>query len=246
MRKLTVRILRAKPGQEKNAHFDEYCIEEKPRMSVLLVLDEIKETKDPSIYYESVCRSSICGSCAIKINGQPKLACKTQTSSLPDKITLEPLDVFPLIKDLAVDKSQFFEELNKKLETWVHRQKEFKNLDEKISEELASQLYESERCIECGICISACVAASCAKFMGASGCGKGLRFVLDPRNEDKEAIKKLISVLASDEGLWGCHGIGACEKFCPKEINLLKQLGKARIEVLKLIVKEWLKKPLKK
>ena len=245
MRTLKVKILRIVPGKEKEARYDEFTAQEKPRMNVLMILDEIKETIDPSIYYESVCRSSICGSCAIKINGKPKLACKTQVSTLPENITLEPLDVFPLIKDLAVDKSIFFETLNKKLETWVHRKNEFNNSEDNMTDELASKLYESERCIECGICISACPAASCANFIGATGCSKGLRFALDPRNDNKEAIEKLISVLATDEGLWGCHGIGACENFCPKEIGLLSHLSQSRIEVLKLILNDWFKKVFK-
>src|SRR3989338_6059251 len=154
MRQLKIKIAR------DNGNFSEFLVQEKPGMSVLSLLDEILETQDSSIYYEAVCQSSICGSCAIKINGQPKLACKTQTSSLPENIALEPLDFFPLIKDLATDKSKFFEELNKRLETWVHPEKPFTNEDEIMPDEISAKLYERERCIECGICISACPAAS--------------------------------------------------------------------------------------
>lgn len=237
MRKLKIKILRTSLSKENDVHFDRFFIEEKPRMTVLLVLEEIKETLDSSIYYEAVCRSSICGSCAIKINGQPKLACKTQTSSLPQEITLEPLDFFPKIKDLATDKSIFFDTLNKKLGAWVHPVKKFGGEDEKFPEKISAKLYESERCIECGICVSSCPAASYAGFASASGCTKGLRFALDPRNKDKKALEKLIAALASDEGLWGCHGIGACENFCPKEIPLRNQLAASRKKILKLILK---------
>ncbi|MBI2450254.1 MAG: 4Fe-4S dicluster domain-containing protein [Candidatus Nealsonbacteria bacterium] len=235
MRELKVKIARG------NKNFSEFSVQEKPRMSVLLLLDEILETQDSSIYYESVCRSSICGSCAVKINGQPKLACKTQTSSLPENITLEPLDFFPLIKDLATDKSRFFLELNRKLETWIHPSKPFSGKDEIMPEEVSAKLYERERCIECGICVSACPAASFTNFMSASGTQKALRFLDDPRNS-KEAQEKLIAVLASDEGLWGCHGVGACENFCPKEIPLTRQLAESRREIIKLILRDWFKK----
>lgn len=243
MRELKIKIMRIKPGQEKEKYYSEYVIEEKPRMTVLLLLDEIKETMDSSIYYEAVCRSSICGSCAIKINGQPKLACKTQIVSLPQEIVLEPLDFFPLIKDLAVDKSGFFKELNEKLETWTHQNKGFDGREENMTDKLAAELYERERCIECGICVSACPAASYGdKFISASGSQKALRFFLDPRNKDKLAIEKLSNILASDEGLWGCHGIGACENFCPKEIPLTRQLAESRRTILRLIIKDWFKK----
>ncbi len=220
-----------------------YELEEKPRMSILIVLEEIQENLDPELYYEAVCGSSICGSCAIKINGQPMLACKTQTKDLPERIKLEPLDFFPLIKDLATDKAQFFTELNRTLEAWVHRKKEFNPEKEGLmSDEKASELYVTEQCIECGICISACAAASCGKFIGATGSSKGLRFALDPRNEDKNVIKKLVDILASDKGLWGCHGIGACKTFCPKELPLTSQLALARKTFLKIILKKWFKK----
>lgn len=243
MRELKVRIKRFYPSKDKKPRFDEFIIQEKPRMSVLILLDEIKEIKDSSIYYESVCRSSICGSCAIKINGQPKLACKTQVSTLPLKITLEPLDFFPLIKDLATDKHTFFEKLNQELEAWIHREKDFNpDEEEKMDEKTASEIYDADRCIECGICISACPAQQISEFIGACGINKGLRFLLDPRNEKKEAIDKLIEKLASDKGLWGCSGVGACQNFCPKEIPLARQLANSRKNILKLIIKEWLKK----
>lgn len=242
MRNLTVKILRIKPGEEDKKYYSEFLVQEKPRMSVLILLDEIKETLDSGIYYEAVCRSSICGACAIKINGQPKLACKTQVSSLPSKITLEPLDIFPLIKDLAVDKSKLFEELNKRLETWVHSKDDFKDQESLMSDKTATELYERERCIECGICLSACPAANFTRFVGATGCGKALRFALDPRNVGEKAVKELVSLLASDEGLWGCDGVGVCQKFCPKEMPLLNHLASTRRKVLMLILKEWLKK----
>lgn len=242
MRELKVKILRIRPGEESKKYFSEFTIQEKPRMSVLLLLDEIKETRDPSIYYEAVCRSSICGSCAIWINGQPKLACKTQIKDLPATIVLEPLPNFPLIKDLAVDKSKFFAELNQKLEAWIHCLEEFKDQESVMSDELATKLYDRERCIECGICVSACPSANFTPFIAATGCEHGLRFALDPRNTDGKAVEHLINTLASDEGLWGCDGVGACQKFCPKELLLIPQMAETRKDVLCLIITEWLKK----
>jgi fumarate reductase iron-sulfur subunit len=240
-RKLLLRIKRGLPG--KDSYYSEYLVDEKEGMSVLSLLKHIQEEMDGDLYFERMCKSSICGSCAIKINGRPKLACKTQTSPLPNIITLEPLDFFPLIKDLATDKSKFFEGLNKYLEAWVHRGRPFNpNEEGRMSDKLASKLYANERCIECGICVSACAAASFGKFISAGGVLKGLRFGMDPRNENLEAVDKLVNILASDSGLWGCHGMESCENFCPKEIPLTKQLAIARKEFLKLVIKNSFKK----
>ena len=239
-RKLIVKIKRI-GGQIRKEYFDDFFVDEQKGMSVLALLDKIQTGQDTSVYYEGQCGCANCGICAIKINGKPKLACKTQVADLPYEIILEPLDFFPVIKDLAVDKSEFFNRFEQKIEAWVHRQKEFNPEKEDLMvSELADALYENERCVKCGICVSACAAASFGKFIGASGCIAAHRFLQDPRNEDSRAREKLIDILFSDEGLWGCHAIEACENFCPKEISLSRQLALARKETLKILLKEWL------
>lgn len=237
-RMLFIRIKRSEEGT-----FDDFIIEEQKGMSVLALLDEIRINKHADIYYEGQCGCANCGICAIKINGKPKLACKTQTVDLPHEIILEPLDFFPIIKDLAVDKAEFFNLLEQKMEAWVHRHKGFNPEKEDLMvPELADALYENERCVRCGICVSACAAASFGKFIGAGGCIAAYRFLQDPRNENFEAREKLINILSSDKGLWGCHAIEACENFCPKEIPLNRQLALARKEILRILFKEWLGK----
>ncbi|OWK27406.1 MAG: hypothetical protein US76_04215 [Parcubacteria group bacterium GW2011_GWA2_38_13b] len=239
-RKLIVKIKRIS-GRIRREYFNDFIVDEQRGMSVLALLDEIQTGQDSSIYYDGQCGCANCGICAIKINGRPKLACKTQTADLPYEIVLEPLDFFPIVKDLAVDKSEFFNRLEQKMEAWVHRQKEFNPEKEDLMvPELADALYENERCVKCGICVSACAAASFGKFIGASGCITAHRFLQDPRNEDLGARQKLINILSSDDGLWGCHAIEACDNFCPKEIPLGRQLALARKETLKILFKEWL------
>ena len=85
-----------------------YLITEAPGMTVFIALNEIRETQDPSLQFDFVCRAGICGSCAMVINGQPTLACRTLISNYPDgEITLLPLPGFDLIGDLSVNTGKF-------------------------------------------------------------------------------------------------------------------------------------------
>lgn len=221
MRKLKVEILRIEAGKEKDAYFEKYEIEEISGMSVLALLQKIQKENDATIYFDAVCRSAICGSCAMMINGKPALACKTQTAGLPEKIKLEPLIGFPVIGDLAVDKAKFFRELNReKIKGWIHPKNEFNPAKESsMDDETAGKIYKADRCVECGICVSGCLSVQVnEKFIGAAGLNKILRYAIDSR--DKREIGEM-----PFENVSSCHGIGNCENLCPKEIKLSEQIG---------------------
>lgn len=238
MRKLKVEILRIKAGKEKDAYFEEHEIEEISGMSVLALLQKIQAENDPTVYFDAVCRSAICGSCAMMINGKPSLACKTQTASLPEKIKLEPLIGFPVIGDLAIDKAKFFSELNReKVKGWIHPKIGFNPEKESLmDDETAEKIYKADRCIECGICVSGCLSARMNKdFIGAAGLNKILRYAVDPRDKREVADMPLENVPV-------CHGIGNCENLCPKEIKLSEQIGTLRRKALWASIKKIFKK----
>lgn len=237
MRELSVSILRIEKGKEKDAYFQEYEVEEISGMSVLELLGRIR-AMNPTIYYDAVCRSSVCGSCAIMINGKPMLACKTQTSSLPEKIKLEPLVGFPTVGDLAVNKAKFFSELNReKVKGWIHPKNGFNPEKESLMDDsTAEKIYKADRCIECGICVSGCLSAQVnGDFIGAAGLNKILRYAVDPRDEREIKDMPLKNISA-------CHGIGNCENLCPKEIKLSEQIGTLRKKALWESVRKIFKK----
>ncbi|MGB9801476.1 MAG: 2Fe-2S iron-sulfur cluster-binding protein, partial [Arcobacter sp.] len=92
-RELTFKILRYDPQDEKNvrAYFEEFKIQEAPSMTIYIALTQIRESQDAGLSFDFVCRAGICGSCAMMINGRPKLACRTLTKDLPKEIILLPL-----------------------------------------------------------------------------------------------------------------------------------------------------------
>jgi fumarate reductase iron-sulfur subunit len=203
-----------------------YRLDETENMTLFIALNRIREEQDPSLQFDFCCRAAICGACAMVINGRPNLACKTKTKDLPDTITLLPLPVFKLVGDLSVDTGTWFREMYSKVESWVHTNKSFDPgaIEERMDNSVAEEIYELERCIECGCCVSACGTARLRDdFLGAVSLNRIARFRVDPRDERSDA--DLYELIGNDAGIFGCMGLLACEDVCPKGLPLQDQLG---------------------
>jgi len=207
----------------------EYKLEEYEGMTLFVALNDIREKLDPTLMFDFVCRAAICGSCAMMINGNPGLACKTMTRTLPSRITLMPLPVFKLIGDLSVDTGTWFRSLQIKTESWIHTSKkfDFEALEVRMENKTAEAIYEPERCIECGCCVASCITANIRDdFLGATGINRVGRFLIDPRDERTDA--EYFEVVGNEEGAFGCVGLMACDDNCPIDLPLQMQLAFVR------------------
>jgi len=226
-RNLTFNIFRYNPQvPDLEPRMDRFEIEETETMSLFIALTKIREEHDPSLQFDFCCRAGVCGSCAIMINGRPGLACKTLTRNLPDEITLLPLPVFKLIGDLSVDTGTWFRIMNERVESWTHTDKTLNPgvEEDRMDNALANEIYELERCIECGCCVASCGTANMRNdFLGAAALNRIARFIMDPR--DQRSDNEYFEVIGTDEGIFGCMGLLACEDICPKELPLQDQLG---------------------
>lgn len=229
-RELTFHIFRYNPQDpQSQPHLQTFPLEETEGMSLFIVLNRIQEEQDPTLQFDFCCRAGMCGSCAILINGRPDLACHTKTMDLPPEITLLPLPVFDLVGDLSVDKGQWFRKINERVESWVHTDKTFDPtaLEERMDNRTAVEIYELERCIECGCCIAACGTANMRPdFLGAAALNRIARFMVDPRDQRKD--QDYFELVGCDEGIFGCLGLLGCEDVCPKSLPLQDQLGTMR------------------
>ncbi len=206
-----------------------FVIEEEMGMTLFIALNKIREEQDPSLSYDFVCRAGICGSCGMLINGKPALACKTLTKTLPTNISLMPLPVFKLLGDLSVDTGTWFRDISIRTESWIHTEKEFDPvaIEEQMSNDEALQIYEAERCIECGCCIGGCATANIKPdFIGAAGVNRVARFMVDPRDERTD--QEYFDIVGSEDGIFGCIGLMACDDNCPVGIPLQGQLAYVR------------------
>ncbi len=226
-RELTFQIFRYNPEDPDSVpHTDTFIMEERENLTLFIALNQIREEQDPSLQFDFCCRAGICGSCAMVINGRPGLACKTLTKDLPKEITLMPLPVFRLIGDLSVDTGTWFRAMNEKVGSWIHTSKEFEPSarEERMDNALAEEIYELERCVECGCCVASCGTANMREdFVGAVAMNRIARFMMDPR--DERTTDEYFEIIGTDEGIFGCMGLLACEDVCPKNIPLQDQLG---------------------
>ena len=222
-RRLQFEIFRYNPEDPQSVpHMQTFELEETPYMSLYIALHRIRETLDPSLQFDFACRSAICGSCGMMVNGRPALGCRTLTSDLPDTIRLHPLPVFRLIGDLSVDTGTWFRQMVEKSEAWVHATSPFDPAarEERMDDDLAQAIYEGERCIECGCCVAACGVANVNdEFFGPAGLNRIARFMMDPRDSRSDA--DWFEVVSSSDGVFGCLGLMACHDVCPKELPLL-------------------------
>ena len=234
-RNLTFEIFRFNPQDAASEpHVESFDLEETPFMTLYLALNRIRETQAPGLQFDFACRSAICGSCAMLVNGRPSLACRTLTADLPDTIRLHPLPVFELIGDLSVDTGSWFRALAERTEAWVHEQSPFDpDVEEsRMSDDDAQAVYESDRCIECGCCVAACGAANVDdEFLAAAGMNRIARFMMDPR--DVRSTRDWFDVVAGPGGVFGCLGLMACVDVCPKQLPLLEVSAYLRRRLLK-------------
>ena len=228
-RTLRIQVLRHNPRDpDSQPRLQTFEIEEADAMTLFIALTEIRERQDPSLQFDFVCRAGICGSCGMIINGRPGLACRILTRDLPEQIVLAPLPAFELIGDLSVNTGKWMRGMSERLETWVHSQNlerlDIDAMEAPMEPELAEQIYELERCIECGCCVAACGTARMREdFVGAVGLNQVTRFRLDPRDERSDAA--FYELVGDESGVFGCMTLLGCEDMCPKDLPLATQIA---------------------
>lgn len=237
-RRLKIEILRYNPQDpQSRPHLQTFELDEAPSMTLFVALNDIRDRQDPSLQFDFVCRAGICGSCAMLIDGTPGLACRTLTSNLGEHITLAPLPFFELIGDLSVNTGKWMRGMSERLEAWIHSndQVDLGRLEERMEPELAEQIYELERCIECGCCLAACGTARMREdFVGAVGLNRIARMRLDPRDQRTDA--DYYDLIGDDQGVFGCMSLLGCHDVCPKDLDLQTQIAYMRRKMLRAAV----------
>lgn len=239
-RKLKFEIFRFNPEDPRSEpRMETFELEETPFMSLNIALNKIREQQDPSLQFDFVCRSAICGSCGMMVNGRPSLACKTLTSQLEETIRLHPLPAFRLVGDLSVDTGSWFRGMAERIKGWIEEKQPFdpEAVEERMDDDLAQAIYEQERCIECGCCVASCAVANTRPgFVAPAGLNRVARFMMDPR--DRRSDADWYEVVASDEGVFGCLGLMACQDVCPKELPLREVYAYLRRKSLSGLLKK--------
>lgn len=232
-RNLTLSIYRYNPEVDAKPYMKDYqlAIPAKSDPMLLTLLERLKAEQDSSITYRRSCREGVCGSDGMNINGTNGLACITHVSELKgDKIVIRPLPGFPVIRDLAVDMSQFYQQYER-IEPYLQNDEVAPAQERLQSPEERSQLDGLYECILCACCTSSCPSFwwNPEKFVGPAGLLQARRFLADSRDK---ATDHRLNKLQDPFSVFRCRTIMNCTNVCPKGLNPTKAIAEIRKQML--------------
>src|SRR5664279_1367248 len=208
MPEYTLRIRRYDPQSGQAAHWDDHKVEMEGHVSVLEAILRVKADTDGSIGIRCSCRAAICGSCGVRINGQPGLACHTHLDealarSNDGVISVEPMGNMPVIKDLIVDMDAVHWKKIQSVTPWLLGRQPVPEREYLVDREAMVDVTQSMACIQCGACVSDCLSMEVdPEFIGPAALAKAYRFVGDPR--DAQQYERLNDLSHDPAGIYDC------------------------------------------
>jgi len=214
---MRLRIQRFDPSKEAVPHFQTFEVPRRPGLTVLDGLFYILERLDGSLAFRYSCRSAICGSCAMTINGAPRLACQTLVEGLGrGEIAVKPLPHLTVERDLAVDLRPFFAAYER-IRPYLLATSAAPAKERLQGPAERRAIDEMTMCILCASCYASCqVVWTSEEYLGPQALLMANRFVQDSRDGAKE---ERLDHLANEEGIWRCHTMFNCVVACPKNLN---------------------------
>ncbi|GAP21016.1 succinate dehydrogenase/fumarate reductase iron-sulfur subunit [Leptolinea tardivitalis] len=233
--KITLRILRQKQGETKTS-WQDFSLDIDPDETVLDAVERVWAFQDRSLTFRHACHHSTCGACGMRVNNIEKLTCITPIRSVTHNngmLRIEPLRNFPIVSDLVVDVSHFFQELEI-MQAPAVSSNSTANLD---YEEVFPDVAEKERlidCIECGLCVSACpVALTDEAYVGPAALS-GLHQALAAN-----ALSANLALADNHSGVWRCHSAFECSAVCPSNVEPGYRIMDLRKKLMRKNFHQW-------
>lgn len=251
-----VRILR-QDGPGDQPYWEHHSVSYEPDMNVISVLQKVaaqaKTVNGASVapvVWDCGCLEEVCGSCTMIINGRVRQSCSALVDRLLEEdsgeIELRPMMKFPVIRDLMVDRSRLFRNLQR-VKAWVPVDGYYDmGPAPRISQQTQEQMYPLSQCMSCGCCLDACPqfnkievkrqidetdesyqarvnAAYDTSFIGAHAMSQAMLFNMNPvgANIANERVEALIG----PGGVQACGNAQNCVAVCPKEIPLTRSIA---------------------
>jgi len=230
-RTIQIECLRYHPERDAAPRYQTYEVPFSDDMSVLQGLQYIKDRLDGSLTFRWSCRMAICGSCGQMVNGVPVLGCETFLRDYyPGKVRVEPLNHFPIVRDLAIDQTDFLEKLESVkpyvISSKVPQQGTFVQTPRQMED-----YYQYSKCINCLLCYAACPQYGLnSSFTGPGALALLHRYNADSRDEGKSERMKVVN---AEDGVWGCTLVGYCSEVCPKGVDPARAVNQNKIESTK-------------
>ncbi|HKF78891.1 MAG TPA: succinate dehydrogenase iron-sulfur subunit [Candidatus Dormibacteraeota bacterium] len=235
---MKVSVARFDPARDKKPRLDSYEVPLNDDWVVLDALNWIKSNADGSVSYRWSCRMGICGSCGMNVNGQPKLGCSAFLRDYaPGPVVVQPLNNFPIIRDLVIDMSSFMEKLQW-VKPWIIRDPTALGPGEhRQTNAQIDQFRQFSMCINCMLCYSACpVIAVEPSFVGPAAIALARRYDLDSRDH---AGSERLRTLTGSDAIWDCSFIGECSAVCPKDVDPAKAIQQTKFETTMGMLLPW-------
>ena len=227
-------------------HWEEFELPWRPHMNVIICLRDIAErpiTRDATpttpVVYESNCLEEVCGSCAMVINGKVRMACSALVDRLAQPIRLEPMTKFPVVRDLAVDRSVMFENL-KRMKAWVPIDGTYDlGGGPRMSPDLQAKAYPLSRCFTCGACLEVCPQINKHNnFVGAAIISQVRLFNMHPTGAMNKSER--LAAIMGPGGIQDCANAQNCVHACPKNIPLTESIAAVNRDAWKQALLGWL------
>src|SRR5512141_2224748 len=225
---VTLKLFRFQPEVDKKWHYETYTIEADETERILDLLETVKGHYDGTLSFRRSCAHGVCGSDAMRINGQNRLACKTLVRDVGEKITVEPLLGLKVIKDLIVDMEPFFDNYKKVLPYFINDSPLPADGKERLqSPEDRARFDDTTKCIMCAACTTSCPSYwASADYLGPAALVAAHRFVYDSRDE---AAADRMQIVSETSGLARCHTIYNCTMACPRDIQITKAISELKM-----------------
>ncbi|MFQ5341725.1 MAG: succinate dehydrogenase iron-sulfur subunit [Anaerolineae bacterium] len=224
-----LRIKRFNPEKDSKPWWGEYTIEAEPTDRVLDALHIVKWYHDGTLTLRRSCAHGICGSDAMRINGENWLACQVLLRDVAQPITVEPLLGFEVIKDLVVDMEPFFAKYRSIMPYLINNDPVPQR--ERIQSPEDREVYDdTTKCILCAACTTSCPSFWSNKdFVGPAAIVQAHRFIFDSRDQ---AGAERLAILNDRDGAFACRTIYNCTRACPRGIKVTKAIGEVKKAIL--------------
>ncbi len=241
-----LKIRRFDPKSGEAAYWDEHWVELGARNSVLDAILKIKDEVDGSVGIRCSCQQAICGSCGVRMNGKPGLACNTHLQDAaarsygagwnpsedgdtapPPVIEVEPMGNMPVIRDLIVDMDAVHWKKIQRVTPFLINRQPVPEREYIVPHENMVDITQTMACIQCGACVSDCLSMEIDPlFVGPAALSKAYRFVGDPR--DAEHTERLTDLSQDPHGIYDCTHCFNCIDACPKDVAPMSQIMRLR------------------
>src|SRR5947209_4283162 len=256
MPEYTLRIRRYDPQSGEAAYWEDHQVEMEPKRSVLDAILKIKDETDGSIGIRCSCQQAICGSCGVRMNGKPGLACNTHLDEAAERghgtgwnpaegtgttnggsgagdttpegvIEVEPMGNMPVIRDLIVDMDAVHWKKIQRVTPWLVNKEPIPEREYIVPHENMVDVTQTMACIQCGACVSDCLSMEVDPlFIGPAALSKAYRFVGDPRDADHS--ERLHDLSEEPHGIYDCTHCFNCIDACPKGVDPMSQIMRLR------------------